>query len=565
VKLFDNERDVLPSWLTSQQASALPELKPLRSSLIKNHLQPISPILMAELEAAPSVGIAVELLSVAITEHNTPAARSAAEYLKRNNFMPDSISRLICQTLGDPLPPREESSLTPIGKLKRLLHEDPKNPLVWANLSREYAILGEKDSSIKAMLGALHTGMNHRWITRIAARVCVHFDEPDRAHALILRNENVRSDPWLIATEMAVSRKAEKNSKLLSIGKNFLESNISAKHLSELASSFATLELKNGADKKAKKLFKQSLIQPNQNALAQAKWAERSSSLKKLVETPAYENVAAYEAQYWEAYSKKDMQNALLCAKQWFKEEPYSSGPAIAISYLASLLDDYDLVEKITTKGLIANPNNWTLKLNQIFAWIASSNLHSPTPSVVEESKRVTQKLEELAQSSDWQIAAHAIANIGMYLYRTGDFASGKQSYQLAEEIYEKHASQFVVVIKTNHLRESLIADAPWAFDVLKEIRLLLSERASSATPGVEYYLEKISHLADSAGPWTERLSAAPSDTQKANADISSPGASSSRDEVDMLSKFWLPASISNVASLRQFTDKALDPVKSRR
>ncbi|CAI8733184.1 hypothetical protein [Pseudomonas sp. IT-P291] len=564
MKLFDNERDVLPSWLTSQQAAALTELKPLRASLITHHFQRISPILMAELEASPCVGIAVELLNVAITERNIPAARIAAEYLKRHDFMPDSISRLISQTLGDPLLPSEESKLTPIGRLKRLLHEEPNNPLVWANLSREYAISGDKDRSIKAMLGALHTGMNHRWITRIAARVCVHFDEPDRAHALILRNENVRSDPWLIATEMAVSRKAEKHSKLLSIGKGLLESNISAKHLTELASSFATLELKNGADKKAKKLFKQSLIQPNQNALAQAKWAERSSSLKKLVETPAYENVAAYEAQYWEAYSKKDMQNALLCAKHWFNEEPYSSGPAIAISYLASLLDDYGLVMTITTKGLIANPNNWTLKLNQIFAWIASSNLQSPTPGVIEESTQVVQKLEELAQSSDWQVAAHAIANIGMFLYRTGDLASGKQHYELAEELYKKYASQFVVVIKTNHLREALIADAPWAADVLKETRLLLSERASSATPGAEYYLEKINSLAGSAGPWIERLSTAPSDTEMANAESLSSGASSPPSEAEMLSKFRLPESFSSVDSLRQFTNKALVPEKGR-
>jgi tetratricopeptide (TPR) repeat protein len=564
VKLFDNERDVLPSWLTSEQASGLPELKPLRARSVTHHFERLSPSLTAELEASPSVGVAVELLNVAVTEHDAAAARKAAEYLKRHNFMPDSISRLISQTLGDPLPLRVEPELNPIGRLKRLLHRDPNNPLVWANLSREYAIFGDKERSIKAMQGALHTGMDHRWITRIAARVCVHFEEPDRAHALILRNGNIRSDPWLIATEMAVSRKAEKQSKLLSIGKNFLESNISARHLSELASSFATQELRNGAEKKAKKLFKQSLIEPNQNALAQAKWAERSSGLKKLVETPAYENVAAYEAQYWEAYSKKDMQTALQYAKQWFNEEPYSSGPAIAISYLASLLDDYALVEKITTKGLVANPNNWTLKLNQIFAWIASNNLRAPTAVMMEESKWRIQKLEELAQDSDWQVAAHAIANIGMLLYRTGDIASGKQRYEMAEEIYKRHASQYVIVIKTNHLREALISDAPWAVDVLKETHSLLGERTSNATPGAEYYLEKINQLADAAGTWAERLIPSPTETQMVETVPLSPETPPPTSEA-ILSKFWLPESFSSVDSLRQFTDKAIAPVKNKR
>lgn len=487
----------------------------------------------------------------------------AASYLNEEGFVSPSLAGLIKQALGSPEVTLNLLLGHPVSKLKKLLASSPNNPLAWADLSREYAIIGEKDKSIKAMLGALHAGVDHRWITRVASRVFVHFGEPDRAHHVLLKNEYVKSDPWLVATEMAVSRKAEKQSKLLSVGKRLLESNIKPMHISELASSFGTLELINGAEKKAKKLFKQSLVEPNQNSLAQAKWAERSSNLKKLIQIPLDAQLLAYEAQYWEAYSSKDIPLALGFAMAWYEQEPYSTGPAIAASYLASLLDNYELVTLVANKGLIANPQNPTLKLNQIFAWIAKTNLSEPSTAILIEVEQAYRNLNNMVASDDWSITAHALANLGMLEYRLGDTERGRKRYEEAARIYEKNAPEFIILLLVNYLREALICDADWAHEVMSRTKLALLGKSSSATPGGEYYLEKIVRLSSLPGTWRDKFRSESTRVMQA-AQSPSTGVENRTLSVDAaLSKFWLPKSFSRIESLNQFTDNADDSRKS--
>lgn len=555
MKLFDNERDVLPAWVTSKQAANLPEL-----NSIKKHNKIFLPMaataeIRLEFESHRTVGIAVELLNVAIIENDRASAFLAASYLIEEGFVPPSLAWLIKQAIGSPEVKPSLALLHPVSKLKKVLANAPNNPLAWADLSREYAILGEKDKSINAMLGALHTGVDHRWITRVASRVFVHFEEPDRAHHVLLKNEYVKSDPWLVATEMAVSRKAEKQSKLLSVGKRLLESNIKPKHTSELASSFGTLELINGAEKKAKKLFKQSLVEPNQNSLAQAKWAERSSNLKNLIQIPLNTQLMAYEAQYWEAYNNKDIALALGYAISWYEQEPYSTGPAIAISYLASLQDNYELVALIANKGLIANPHNPTLKLNQIFAWIAKTDLNEPSALILTEIERAYRDLNDMVASDDWSISAHALANLGMLEYRLGDIENGRKLYEDAARIYEKNAPEFIIVLLVNYLRETLICDEGWAHEIMLRTKQALLAKSSSATPGGEYYLEKIIRLSNLSGAWRDRFKSESAEaTQTAeHPNTTVENRTSSVDK--LLSKFWLPKSFSRIESLAQFTN----------
>lgn len=562
MKLFDDERDVLPAWVTSKQAANLPELKSIKkTNKIFLPMETTAEIRL-EFESHRTIGVAVELLNVAIIENDRESAYLAASYLSEEGFVPPNLAGLIKKAIGSPEVTPSPLLGHPVSKLKKLLESSPNNPLAWADLSREYAILGEKDKSIKAMLGALHAGVDHRWISRVASRVFVHFGEPDRAHHVLLKNEYVKSDPWLLATEMAVSRKAEKQSKLLSIGKRLLESNIKPMHTSELASSFGTLELINGAEKKAKKLFKQSLVEPNQNSLAQAKWAERSSSIKKLIQVPLNTQLVAYEAQYWEAYSNKDIPLALGYAMAWYEQEPYSTGPAIAASYLASLLDHYELVALVANKGLIANPHNPTLKLNQIFAWIAKSNLSELSAATLVEVEQAYRDLNDMVASNDWSISAHALANLGMLEYRLGDNERGRMRYEEAARIYEKNSPEFIILLLVNYLREALICDPDWAYEVMSRTKLALLGNSSSATPGGEYYLDKIFRLSSLPGTWRDKFRSESTRAMQA-AQSPSTGVENRTLSVDAaLSKFWLPKSFSRIESLSQFTDNADDSRK---
>lgn len=556
---LDNERDILPTWVTSNDATGLPELNSVKKNKISLNITQSTPDILEEFKATQNIGVAVELLNVATIENDKHSATLAAVFLKENNFLPASIIQLIDDALGKPPPTKQITITHPIAVLKRQLYKSQNDPLLWADLSREYAILGDKERSLRAMLTALHLYPNHRWITRISARVFVHFDEPDRAHSTLLKNSNTRSDPWLIATEMAVSRKAKKQSKLLQLGKKFLESTLQPIHISELASSFATLELLNGAEKKAKNFFKQSLLAPNQNSLAQAKWAERNSGLKKLIKIPLNIEIFAYEAQYWEAYSIQNISLALEFAKLWYEQEPYSSRPAIAISYLASLLDDYDLVTQITTKGLIANPQNSTLKINQIFAWIASNDLMQPSTETSFMIDRALRTLNLIKEKDDSSLKAHAIANLGMLAYRMGDLEDGRKKYEVAEDIYDKNIPDLKIVLLVNHLREALISGAPWASEIMHRANMIIKVRNSSAIPGSEFYLKKIVKLSVQNGSWREKFELEGLEQSIANEICKLKHDNQSQTKIANLSKFWLPEDFPHIESIRTITN---DPDK---
>lgn len=561
MKHLDTDRDVLPAWMTSHSVAGMPELDSVKRNKAHFNIERSAPDILKEFHATQTVGIATELLNVAIIENDEENADIAAQFLRNKRSLSPSLIKLLHNPCDVQVP--DKSTEHPISILKKQLKISNNNPLIWVDLSREYAIFGEQERSIKAMLAALHYANDHRWITRIGARVFVHFNEPDRAHYTLIKNPSIKADPWLIATEMAVSRKANRQSKLLSNGRNLLDSNIPLVHMSELASSFGTLELLNGAEKKAKGFFKQSLLAPNQNSLAQAKWAERNSRLKNLVNVPLDSHVVAYEAQYWEAYSKQNIPLAMDFAKAWYNQEPYSSGPAIAISYLAALLDDYKLLLQITTKGLIANPHNSTLKLNQIFAWIASTDINriaSEQPDFIDKTLRT---LSLLAEHEDWSLKAHALANIGMLHYRTGNLESGRLQYNLAEDIYEKYDQNSRFVLLVNHLREALISDANWAPELMKKAGALIKKIDGAKNPGAFFYFRKIETLSNKPGTWLFKFK--DEGTTRLIADELSKEHSNTTQvtHVDLESKFWLPERFSSKEIFRPFTLNA-PPTKNK-
>lgn len=555
MNILEADRDVLPIWVSAAEAAKLPELSTADTKSRQGELFGSTPNILAEFEKTSTVGVAIELLNSAVIEGESQIAIRAAEFLLSAKGLPLTINTLVRDTLGLEAQTHEAVHTNAIAKLRARIKSGRDDPLAWVDLSREYAILGEKERSQRCMLVAIQLCSEHRWISRVAARSFVHFGEPDRAHDLLVRNPNIKSDPWLVATEMAVSRKAGKATKLWGQAKRFLDSNIKPIHISELASSVATNELISGADKKAKGFFKQSLIDPNQNALAQAKWAERNSSLKKLVQVPMHTDIAAYEAQYWEAYSDKEILAALAFAKSWFEAEPFSSGPPLAISYLAALLDDYELITSASEKGLVANPSNATIRLNRIFAWLATTDFTLPSSENRDKAELYMRELRSILNGDEWSEAAHAMANIGMFFYRTGNPEEGRLRYQAAENLFERNAPSARIMLVVNHLREALIANTPWALDILKSAHRLLTNPKSSATPGAEFYLEKIALLEKLPGEWKDKFisnhTLSPIHEELDNKYRKPPIIQPSR---SIETTFWLPSEFGSIESLKSFT-----------
>lgn len=477
-------------------------------------------------------------MNASILEGRTELSTLAAKYvLDAPEKLPalEAISRKI---LG--LEPLKTAFNNPneIGALRSRLINTPQNPLAWVDLARAYTVINEKEKSERAMWIALRYSNNHRWISRMAARLFVHFDELGKAHRVLLSNENLKSDPWLLSTELAVARLAGRPLKNWNQAKKLVASSISQLHLSELSSSIATSEILDGAEKKARILFKQSLIFPTSNSLAQIKWADRSYKLgfSRQIEDSLAQTSNAHEAKYWEAYEKKNMRLALDYANDWWKDEPYSASPPRAITYLASIVNDMPLLFKAADAGLKANPGDTTLKLNYLFSQISTLGYGSAVDQKTLE--KVIRTLRAFMHGTDKDEAAHAIANIGMLAYRLGQHELGRTYYDYAEAYFEKTKNPSRLFLLLNHLREALIAETHWAVLLESKIRDTLTQPTPVVSTAAEYYLCKVEDLKKQPGTWKERFSSAFIE------DPVSPKTPSVAKVItldELASKFWLP------------------------
>jgi hypothetical protein len=533
------KRDIIPIWKPSYEAAKSPELLPVKRPYAKEELESQSESVLSDFLNNKSLGTAADLLNVSILEGKTELSILAAKYVMDSRDKLPALEAVSRKVLG--LEPLESPFTHPneIAALRSRLINTPQNPLAWVDLARAYTVINERDKSEKAMWVALRYSNNHRWISRMAARLFVHFDELGMAHRVLLSNENLRSDPWLLSTELAVARLASRPLKNWNQAKKLVTSSMSPIHLSELSSSIATSEILSGADKKARALFKQSLIAPTSNSLAQVKWADRSFKLGfgRQIEDSLAHTANAHEAKYWEAYEKKNMQLALKYANEWWKEEPYSVSPPRAITYLASIVNDMPLLLKVANAGLKANPGDVTLKLNYLFGQISTLGYVSSVDKNTLE--KVTRTLRAIMHGSDKNEAAHAIANIGMLAYRTGEFELGRIYYDHAETYYEKTKNPSQLFLLINHFREALIAESEWSVLLESKIKHFIVQPKPIISTVGEYYLDKIESLKKQPGTWKEKFSNAFIDDKPTEDSLETKKILTLE---DISSKFWLPS-----------------------
>lgn len=500
-------RDVLPIWKTSEEASMSAEMKSIKSVVGRVVAELTSWSLMAEFEIDRNLGVAAELLNVAWLEKNDKALRASAEFIISHEAATPDLLHLSRMVLGVEVPQVTIESEDVIRKLRNKLKVNPDNPLVWANLARAYVVIHEQDKAEKAMLGALHYANNHRWVCRVASRLYVHFGDPAKALRVLHRNPNLKIDPWLLSTELAISRLDGRPLKNWSHAKKLAESSIDSLHLSELASSIGTSEVIAGANKKAKVYFKQALISPNSNSLAQVKWADRSFKLGfgKHINNSLASISSAHEARHWECYEQKDMLKAIEYAQMWWKEEPYSTKPPQAISFVASLTNDLNLIHETARVALERNPDDTTLRLNDIYARACIYGVFSGRKFDISDKDILY--LKGVMNGSDKDYAAHAYANAGLINYRLGYLEQGREFYDAAKTYYESHRNDATLFLLLNHYREALVSEAVWADKILEELLAAVRRPKTLMSPAAEFYLDRINELSKKPGSWADRFS----------------------------------------------------------
>ncbi|MEZ5220267.1 MAG: tetratricopeptide repeat protein [Ilumatobacteraceae bacterium] len=186
---------------------------------------------------------------------------------------------------------------------------------------------------------------------------------------------------------------------------------------SELESELATLDLRTGSDKKARKAFQRSLVEPTDNALAQAQWA--SKALQSLEVSPQVTEVpfnaeartrAATEAGRWS--------DAVDQAVKWLDDQPFDTDAAVLGSYAASLgLNDWSTAIEIARSGLTAQPSHPMLLNNLAYALV--------------EDGQFTAASEALSRvpEADGVGRVPPTATRGLLAFRTGSVQLGRALY----------------------------------------------------------------------------------------------------------------------------------------
>lgn len=507
-KLTDQiNRRVIPRWRESSTVAKSGELAPLkeRSTLISFDRELAR--LKAELRNTPLPGIAADALGIAILAGDSDLAAKAKDVLRKHETIVPHHLKSVIGSVADTVESAEESGhwdcvteqhKMTVRRIRQLLQQYPNNPILYLDLARSQAVLGESKKAERSILAALTLAPNHRHVLRAAARFFISEFETHRAHKLLSTSPVSAHDPWLMASEVATAQFAGKAPKFFKAGKQFLERRaIKPIHLSELAAAIGTVELSEGRKKDAKRQFELAMLDPTENSLAQVKWAENKINTHIAAGKPCLDISGAHEAAFIKAYyHNHDILGAMTHVAKWFSDEPFSDVAAMMHSYMGSLLDDYQSVIDVCNLGLRTHPLHQCLMNNKIFAELSSGQVFQGEDDVV--SGRVFEIVRYLRTEVNREDAdvPHIVANSGLLLYRLGYADEGKKAYDQAL-VWAKRKGEFFSAANAllYHTREAILARTEWADQLLQETTDVIN-KAQVSSSGQRFYLEKLKALA---------------------------------------------------------------------
>jgi Flp pilus assembly protein TadD len=406
----------------------------------------------------PGLSTAGDVLSHAVVLGlRDPDSESAARFIAEaqagsgrlledlaTRYLSDNIS---AETMLDSTPLFDlEDFRVRVAQMRGILRREPRNSIRWADLALAYVNLGHLAHAERAIRVALALSPNDRYVVRAAVRLYLLLDRPDKARSILSPSDIVR-DPWLHASELTVSQILGKAPRSVRAARQAIEDERFAPwHLTELASELATIDLRAGKDKQAKRLLRSALIDPTENSQAQASWAIREHNLN-LSSEPHNDLPLSNEAKARWLEQTRDYEGALEEARKWQVDQPFDPAPALFGSYIATMtLERYEDAVEIASRGLLANPGNAMLRNNLAYAL---ANLGRVLEATIE--------IEKMGDAEDSSSAATLVATRGLVLFRSGDILGGRELYRAAVASF----------VKQNDVERTALATLLWAREEL--------------------------------------------------------------------------------------------------
>lgn len=475
------QRRVIPNWRTFYSTVLLGELN---NTTIPKDLPNLNiDLYITDWKNDNTVPKAGELLSAAIVNNFTTneyvikACQFILENEKDATFSQISLAKNILSLTNY----KKEEELTTdlldviiekepfykkINFLKQKIIACPRNAIAYVEIARLYSILGQNEKADDYLKNAYALSPNNRFILRAISR---HFAKTNIEFAHdVLRNSSLTGhDPWITSTEIALATIRNRSSRFIKKGLSLVDSDkFHPFFITELSSSIGTVELTNGSFKSGKNLFNKSLISPNDNSLAQAKWASKEFGLSLISSSLDFNIKNNYEAMAMENFFHENWDKSFNNALMWFIDTPYAKRPIQLASHIASsITDKQEDAIKIIKAGLISHPNDPEL-LNNIAYSLGLTNQ-------VEEADKYLRKVNfntELTEKNKICLTATK----GLILYRKGFPDKGKQLYLKAiENAKEKNFEYLHSLAIVNFVREEVLSGATNKINLMKMIENL--------------------------------------------------------------------------------------------
>ncbi|MDQ3132287.1 MAG: hypothetical protein M3Q99_16185 [Acidobacteriota bacterium] len=466
----DKNRKVIPRLRDFKTTLILGELRSAISTEAK-HIHPDTAIddQIEDWKKNRSLSFASDLIGSGFVLGMTDKVQDAANFILSDRSKATNLQKRVARQVKNPeygvcLITSEEVASDPgkliehsreqVKKYRKQLGQSPRNPVKLVELSREYATLGSVEKALRAMDTAVALAPANRFVLRSATRLYIHADEVDKAHYILRRAPSLRSDPWILAAEIAVASLREQTSRNVKVGlRQIADSNYNPFDISELTSMIATLEMENANSKLARKLFRQALRQPTENSIAQAEWASHSISSFD-IDMQEFDVPRNYEALASNFYQKGEMNNAITQGKNWILDQPFAVSPILFTGIAAAILENFEMAEKIYRFGVSANPENITLRNNLAYA-LASNNRQ-------EEAEVEFNKIDRSSLTVEEKIITTATE--GLIRFRQGLYEEGRQLYKGAIKIAQENKEQVTALRGLVFLaREEIYAGTEYA------------------------------------------------------------------------------------------------------
>ena len=402
-----------------------------------------------------------ELLSAAfmLEDCNLPEVYDAAKYTLDNVTLASrSQVKIASELFGNEVKEYNYSLLDfqsrnyvhrRIRYLKSLSRVQPRNGLLYVDLARLYSMLGQEAHAQRYMELAHTLLPTDRFVLRSAARLFAHHHDIERSLKVIRKSGVFRQDPWLLASEIAIASLTGRNSNHIKRGIEMINSaSISPFSTSELASAIGTIEMNNGKLKASRRAFRQASVHPNDNALAQIKWAEEADKQLGLIPTYKGETNFDFEAETLENLYRENWEAVARYSVDWFLDMPYTKQPVIVGSYAAGFMsDDISSAIGLCRAGLVSHPNDPAISNNLAYFLIQADN--------IPEAEKALDIVD--ATKANKSFSACLIATHGLLAYRKGQLEKGRDLYKKAIEITQSFSDKRLNQLATLHFMKEEI------------------------------------------------------------------------------------------------------------